>query len=210
MGKLLIKFRGKPIGDVNLRLGEMTIGRKPDCDIVLHNDKSVSGHHALIKTVGRVSTLQDLDSTNGTFIETERITQRQLRHGETIIIGEHELIYRDDLVLDAPAFGNRTVGRAAPGGFSEKTTIISGQAQLIAVEGKDKGKRVPLIKKETVLENPGKHPARIYREQDGYVMHAQLGPGEPRINGRPVPHGGQILENGDLIEIAGTKFQFVQ
>jgi len=61
-----------------------------------------------------------------------------------------------------------------------------------------------------VLDNPGKSPARIYRGQDGYVMHAQLGPGEPRINDRPVPHGGQILEVGDIIEVAGTKFQFVR
>ena len=81
---------------------------------------------------------------------------------------------------------------------------------LLAVDGNDKGKRVPLVKEETVLDNPGKSPARIYRGQDGYVMHAQLGPGEPRINDRPVPHGGQILEVGDIIEVAGTKFQFVR
>lgn len=210
MGKLVIKFRGKPIADVNLRLGDVTIGRKPDCDIILNNDKSVSGHHAVIKTVGRKSTLEDLGSTNGTFIETARVTQHELRNGETIVIGEHELIYRDQLAMDAPAFGKAPGAGAASTGSGDKTTIISAQAQLIAVDGQDKGKRVPLVKKETVLDNPGKNPARIYREHDGYVMHAQLGPGEPRINDKPVPHGGQILEDGDIIEVAGTKFQFVQ
>jgi len=210
MGKLVIKFRGKPIADVNLRLGDMTIGRKPDCDIILNNDKSVSGHHAVIKTVGQKSTLEDLGSTNGTFIETARVTKHELRSGETIVIGEHELIYRDQLAMDTPAFGKAPGAGAAPAGSGDKTTIISAQAQLIAVDGQDKGKRVPLVKKETVLDNPGKSPARIYREQDGYVMHAQLGPGEPRINDKPVPHGGQILENGDVIEVAGTKYQFVQ
>ena len=207
MGKLVIKFQDKPLRDVNLRLGDMMIGRKPDCDIVLNNDKSVSGHHAVIKTVGKKSTLEDLGSTNGTFIESARVTQHELRHGETIVIGSHELIYRDDFALDAPAFA-RGSGAGADDS-RDKTTIISMQAQLIAVDGKDKGKRVPLVKKETVIDNPGKSPARIYREQDGYVMHAQLGPGEPRINDRPVPHGGQILENGDIIEVAGTKYQFV-
>ncbi len=210
MGKLVIKFQGKQIGDVNLRLGDMTIGRKPDCDIILNNDKSVSGHHAVIKTVGRKSTLQDLGSTNGTFIETERVTQRELRHGQTILIGSHELVYRDDFTLDAPATVKSPGAGTTPSRTGDKTTIISAQAQLVAVEGTDKGKRVPLMKKETVLDNPGKNPARIYREQHGYVMHAQLGPGEPRINDRPVPNGGQILENGDIIEIAGTKFQFVK
>jgi len=74
----------------------------------------------------------------------------------------------------------------------------------------DKGKRVPLVKEETLLDNPGKSPARIYRGPDGYVLHAQLGPGEPRINGKPVPPGGQILESGDIVEVAGTKFEFAK
>jgi len=208
MGKLVIKFRGKPLGDVNLKLGDTTIGRKSDCDIVLNNDKSVSGHHAVIKTVGRKSTLQDLGSTNGTFIETARVTQHELRNGETIVIGEHELIYRDNLASDAPAFAKGA--SAAATDSMEKTRIISMHAQLVAVEGKDKGKRVPLVKEETILDNPGKNPARIYRGPDGYVLHAQMGPGEPTINDKPVPNGGQILENGNIIEVAGTKFQFVK
>ena len=60
-------------------------------------------------------------------------------------------------------------------------------AQLVIVEGKDQGKNVPLVKAETIIDNPGKNPARIYRGPDGYVIHAQLGPGEPRVNGKPVP-----------------------
>jgi pSer/pThr/pTyr-binding forkhead associated (FHA) protein len=209
MGKLVIKFQGKPVGDVNLRLGDMTIGRNPASDIVLNNDQSVSNNHAVIKTVGQKSTLQDLGSTNGTFIESERITRHELRHGETILIGEHELIYRDHIALDTLAFVKGPDVHAASGDTQEKTRIISMHAQLIAVEGKDKGKRVPLVKEETLLDNPGKNPARIYRAPDGYVLSAQIGPGEPRINDKPVPPGGQILENGDIIEIAGTKFQLL-
>ncbi len=210
MGKLFIKFQGKPISDVNLKLGDTTIGRHATCDIVLNNDKSVSGTHAVIKTVGQKSTLQDLESTNGTFIESKRITQHELRHGETIVIGEHELIYRDNLALEAPAFSKGPGASAAAANSLERTRVISMHAELVAVEGKDKGNRVSLVKAETLLDNPGKNLARIYRVDDGYVLHAQLGPGEPRINDRPVPHGGQILENGDIIEIAGTKFQFVK
>lgn len=209
MGKLVIKFKGKPIADVNLRLGDMTVGRHSTCDIVLSYDKSVSSKHAVIKTVGRKSTLEDLGSTNGTFIETKRVTQHELRHGETIVIGSHELIYRDEFALDAPAFGKGSGASAVSDDPRDKskTIIISMQAQLIAVEGKDKGKRVPLVKEETLLDNPGKNPARIYRGPDGYVLHAQVGPGEPRLNDKPVQPGGQMLESGDIIEVAGTKFQ---
>ena len=210
MGKLVIKFRGTPISDVNLRLGDTTIGRHATCDIVLNNDKSVSGTHAVIKTVGQKSTLKDLESTNGTFIESKCVTQHELRHGETIVIGEHELIYRDNLSLDASAFAKGPGASAASADSSEKTRVISTHAQLVAVDGKNKGNRMPLVKAETLLDNPGKNPARIYRDDDGYVLHAQLGPGEPRINDKPVPPGGQILENDDIIEVAGTKFQVVK
>ncbi len=208
MGKLVIKTPGKQTGEVNLRLGEMTIGRHATCDIVLKDDKSVSGKHAMIKTVGSKSTIEDLNSTNGTFVENQRVKQHELRSGESIIIGDHVLVYRDVVVLDATAYGGPSPGSSITSNTSqERTRIIRAHAQLVVMEGKDKGRQVPLVKEETVIENPGKNPARIYRGVDGYVLHAQLGPGEPRINDRPVPNGGQILESGDIIEVAGTKYQ---
>lgn len=208
MGKLVIKTPGKQTGEVNLKLGDMIIGRHTTCDIVLKDDKSVSGKHAVIKTVGRKSTIEDLNSTNGTFVENQRIKRHELRSGESIIIGDHILVYRDVVVLDAPAYGGPSAGSSITSNTSqERTKIIRAHAQLVVMEGKDKGRQVPLVKEETVIDNPGKNPARIYRGEDGYVLHAQLGPGEPRINDRPVPHGGQILENGDIIEVAGRKYE---
>lgn len=208
MGKLVIKSLGKQIGEVSLKLGDMTIGRHSTCDIVLKNDKSVSGKHAVIKTVGNKSAIEDLNSTNGTFVENQRIKQHGLRNGESIIIGDHVLIYRDVVALDASAYGGPSANYSVTSDTSQdRTRIIRAHAQLVAMEGKDKGRQVPLVKEETVLDNPGKNPARIYRGEDGYVLHAQLGPGEPRVNNKPVPHGGQILENGDIIEVAGTKYQ---
>lgn len=207
MGKLTIKTKGAQVGEVDVKLGEMTIGRDPACDIVLKDDKAVSKKHAVIKTVGRKSTIEDLESTNGTFIDIKRIEQHELRHGETIIIGEYELRFRDVIDLDAPATGNRPPASASSMTSQEQTRVITAYAQLIALEGKDKGKSVPLLKEETVLDNPGKNPARIYRAAEGYVLHAQTGPGEPRLNDRPVQAGGLLLENGDIIEVAGTKYQ---
>jgi hypothetical protein len=81
-------------------------------------------------------------------------------------------------------------------------------AQLLGVEGKDKGKRLPLVKEIITLENPGKSPATISRTSEGYLLEASVGPGEPKLNDRPVPPGGQLLENGDIIEVAGSKLQF--
>lgn len=211
MGKLVIKFQGNMINDVGLKLGDTTIGRDPACDIVLKNDKSVSKKHAVIKTVGMNSAIEDLGSTNGTFIGNERIRRHELRRGDTIVIGEHELVYRDEVSLDAPAFGSRPAATVAPPEVSqEKTKVITAYAQLLAVSGKDKGKCVPLVKEETMLDNPGKSPARIYRTPDGYVLSAQMGPGEPRINDKPIPPGGQLLESSDIIDVAGTKYKLLR
>ncbi|HEX9810834.1 MAG TPA: FHA domain-containing protein [Burkholderiales bacterium] len=205
MGKLVIKHQGRLIDEVNLKLGDIKIGRLPSCDIVLH-DAAVSGEHAVVKTVGVKSTIQDLDSTNGTFIENKQIKLHELRHGETIIIGGHSLFYRSDLNLDAPKLAKQR--QPAPANNQEQTTVLMAFAQLLAVQGVNKGKRVPLIKETVVLDNPGKNPARIYRTAEGYLLDASAGPGEPRLNDKPVPNGGQLLEKGDIIEVAGTKFQF--
>lgn len=204
MGKLVVRFQSKLVAEVTLKLGDMKIGRKPGCDIVL-NDPGVSGEHAVLKTVGLKSSIVDLNSTNGTFVENERVKQRELRHGETITVGQHTLIYRDDMALDAPGAGNAFPTRARES--LEKTTVLMAFAQLLAIEGPLKGKRLPLVKETVVIENPGKNPARILRTTEGYVVHAQVGPGEPRINDKPVPPGGQLLERGDVVEVAGTKYQ---
>lgn len=207
MGKLVIKYRGRPLGEVNLKLGDTKIGRRPGCDIVL-NDAGVSGEHAVIQTVGLKSTIRDLDSTNGTFVENKRVKEHPLRHGETIIIGEHMLVYREEFDLDKPALGNRPAAATAAAAAQEETTVLTAFGQLLGVEGKEKGKRLPLVKNEVVLENPGGRPWRILRTPEGYVMHAAAGPSEPRVNGKPVPPGGQPLESGDIIEAAGTKYRF--
>ncbi len=208
MGKLLIRCRGAKVGEVDIKLGEMSVGRSASCDIVLKDDKSVSSKHAVIRTVGAQSTIEDLGSTNGTLLEGRRIKRHLLRRGDSIIIGEHELAYRDEMAQNTAAFGGRAP--AAAEDSLEKTRLITAYAQLIGVEGPDKGKRIPLLKEETVIDNPGKNPARVYRSPDGYVLSAQVGPGEPRLNDKPVQTGGQLLAKGDIVEIAGTKFQFLK
>jgi len=208
MGKLVIKFQGKLVGEVSLKLGETKIGRKPGCDVVL-DETIVSGEHAVIRTVGMKATIQDLGSKNGTFIENQRVTQHELRHGETIVIGSHSLMYRDDPNLDARALDKRQAPPAAAGEAHNVTTELVSFAQLLAVDGKDKGKRVPIVKETITIDNPGKSPARISRTPDGYLLEpAAVGPGEPKINDKPIPPGGHFLDDGDIIEVAGTRFRF--
>jgi pSer/pThr/pTyr-binding forkhead associated (FHA) protein len=101
MGRVVIKFQGKVVNEVNLRLGDTKIGRKPTCDIVL-DDAAVSAEHAVIKKVGAAFTIQDLGSTNGTYVENTRVQQHQLKSGEEIYIGGYSLIFRDTMRPQPP------------------------------------------------------------------------------------------------------------
>ena len=198
MGKLVIRCRGKIVGEVNLKLGETKIGRRAG-DIVL-DDPAVSSAHAVIRTVGSASTIYDLNSTNGTFVEKQRIQKHDLADGQTIVIGEHSMLYRDELGVGIPA----ALGTADNGDSS--TTMMIQFAHLIGIDGPAKGKRVSLTKETSILENPGKSPIQIVRTSKGYILEIEEGSGEVVLNGHPISVG-QFLENGDVIEVGGTKFQ---
>ena len=200
MGKLVIRRRGVIAGEVNLRLGHMKIGRRAG-DIVL-DDPAVSGEHAMIETIANHSTIYDLDSTNGTFVDGKRIKQHALLNDQTIIIGEHALLYRDEF---GPVTGPK------PAGASERadaaSTMLMRFAHLKGIEGREKGKRVSLSKESVALDNRGKSPARILRVSDRYLLEAEE-PGDVILNGHPMPPEGVLLEDGDIVEVGGTTFQF--
>ncbi len=104
MAKIIIKFNNDVVDHVDLRQGDMKIGRKPGCEIQIDN-LSVSGEHANIFTVGDDSFIQDLGSTNGTFINNKKITKHHLKNGDTVVIGKHSLIYLTESTRASRAAG---------------------------------------------------------------------------------------------------------
>src|SRR3954462_14187105 len=75
----------------------ITIGRAPDCMIVL-DDPSVSGHHAQLESSGETYRLKDLDSTNGTRVNGIPITETVLRFDDRIRFGAAEAKYQSSEV----------------------------------------------------------------------------------------------------------------
>jgi pSer/pThr/pTyr-binding forkhead associated (FHA) protein len=92
MGKLVLSLNGAVQGEFQLNKERMTIGRKPDNDIQIDN-LAVSGKHALIITILDDSFLEDLGSTNGTYVNGKLIKKHALRDGDVVGIGKHELKY---------------------------------------------------------------------------------------------------------------------
>jgi pSer/pThr/pTyr-binding forkhead associated (FHA) protein len=78
-----------------------TVGRLPDNDIRIDN-AAVSGHHSLIINILNDSFLEDLNSTNGTYVNGKLIKKHALQHDDVITVGHHQLRFLEDQVDDMP------------------------------------------------------------------------------------------------------------
>lgn len=92
MGKLTLSLDGNVIQEIELQKERYTLGRLPDNDIRVDN-LAVSGHHALIINILKDSFLEDLNSTNGTYVNGKLVKKHALKDGDVIAIGKHQLKY---------------------------------------------------------------------------------------------------------------------
>jgi pSer/pThr/pTyr-binding forkhead associated (FHA) protein len=91
MPKLILQFEGLVLKE--FAVGPIvTIGRLPDNTIVIENP-AVSGHHARVVCEGDAVILEDLESTNGTFINDQHVTRRSLQQGDAVLVGKHKLVF---------------------------------------------------------------------------------------------------------------------
>lgn len=82
------------VNEIPLRPGRAIIGRTSDNDLRIKS-KFVSRHHAQIVSDLQQSTIEDLNSTNGIYLETNRIKRHPLADGDVIQVGDHKLVYHD-------------------------------------------------------------------------------------------------------------------
>ena len=94
MARLEVLFRDQLVGEFRLSRGKAIIGRTPDNDVQIQS-RFVSRHHAQVVSDETQSVVEDLNSTNGVFIRSQRVKQQVLADGDIIQIGEHKLLYRD-------------------------------------------------------------------------------------------------------------------
>lgn len=216
MAKVIVRLNDSVIDEVELKPGDMSIGRRAGSDIHL-DAMSVSGTHASIYTAGNESYLQDMNSTNGTFINERRVTKQRLSSGDVVAIGKHTLTYVSDSgAPDSPDLAKTVVIRPrrsadakAPSMPSMPATPAPRMGSLFVLSGGGSGKRVDLNKPVTNLGRAGKTAGIINRSNSGSYT---LVPGEsgapPRVNGVVIATRGAQLHNGDVIEVSGARMQF--
>ncbi len=204
MPKMIVSIDGVVIKEVQLTKDRTTLGRRPYNDIVIDN-LAVSGEHAVMQMSGNDVFLEDLNSTNGTYVNGKAIKKQLLQGGDSIEIGKYKIKFVHD----------------GPSGAQERTTVINSgavvqpdpglpSAAIKVMSGAAAGREVPLVKVVTTIGKPGVAVAAITRRPHGYVVALVEGATPPTVNGQPLSTEAVQLHHGDLLELAGTQMQFVQ
>jgi pSer/pThr/pTyr-binding forkhead associated (FHA) protein len=202
MPKMIISIDGVVINEMPLTKDRTTLGRRPYNDVVFDN-LAVSGEHAVMQMSGADVFLEDLNSTNGTYINGKPIKKLLLQHGDTIEIGKYKIKFVHE--------GASASNEKSPLNLDEAALAPAvGGAVIKVVSGPAAGRELPLVKVVTTIGKPGVAVASITRRPVGYVVALVEGAIKPTLNGQPISAEAVSLHNGDLIELAGTQMQFIQ
>jgi len=225
MPKMIVSIDEVVIKEVQLTKDKTTLGRRPYNDIVIDN-LAVSGEHAVLQMTGGEVFLEDLNSTNGSYLNGKAVKKQQLVNGDTIEIGKYKIKFVSDgagnnfdktLVMklpptkpyQPPSGGDSNSGFATVSG-ADSIGMGAYHASIKVLSGAASGREVPLTKVVTTIGKPGVAVAAITRRKQGFVVHHVEGAGNPSLNGDPISETPIALKNGDVIELAGTQMQFVQ
>jgi ABC-type multidrug transport system ATPase subunit/pSer/pThr/pTyr-binding forkhead associated (FHA) protein len=187
--RLAIRVPGQAVWEIPLERAPCTIGRRPDNDVIL-SPTYVSGHHGRLERQGAVWQYADLGSTNGTFVNGQRVQSATLRDGDILRIGDPEgnsvsLTFRASGALGAPApvAGTVRIGATALG---TKTALLIGRNPQADIP-----LPAPVV---------SWHHARLDRTPQGHVLTDLHSTNGTFVNGQRLrrPH---LLHQGDTVQI---------
>jgi pSer/pThr/pTyr-binding forkhead associated (FHA) protein len=234
MARLVLSLDGQVMAEYNMNKERYTIGRLPDNDIRIDN-AAVSGHHSLIINILNDSFLEDLNSTNGTYVNGKLIKKHALQHGDVITVGHHQLRFVEDdeaqdefektMVIQPsarPVEKVRTAAEVAENASPSLSATAKSRAlnegaaalkkaKLQVLSGAFAGRELELSKALTTLGRPGVQVAAITRRSEGFfIVHVDSGKSDdfPLVNGSPIGSQATRLNDNDVIQLAGVKMGF--
>lgn len=228
MSRLILSLDGQSMAEYNLNKERYTIGRYPDNDIRI-DSPAVSGHHSLIINILNDSFLEDLNSTNGTYVNGKLIKKHSLQDGDIITVGHHQLRFADEVGIEEGEFQKTMVLTPGQHGLSgtkvetprkvafdavatsPSVTRPPPAAKLQVLSGAFAGREMELVKTLTTLGRPGVQVAAISRRADGYyiVLVESADPADfPLVNGSSIGPQVRRLQDNDILEVAGVKMGF--
>lgn len=208
MPKIIVSMDGVVIKEVQLTQDRTSVGRRPYNDIVIDN-LAVSGEHAVLQMSGNEVYLEDLNSTNGTYVNGKAVKKQRLKTNDSVEIGKYKIKFFDDgaaaVPLRAPASDTYAY---VPAAAADPGPAL--QAAIKVLSGAAAGREVALVKVVTTIGKPGVAVAAITKRPQGFVVAHVDGTGKLTLNGAAVGAEAALLKNGDQLELAGTQMQFVQ
>ena len=214
MGKLVVSLDNVVIKEFQITKERTTLGRRPYNDIVIDN-LAVSGEHAVLTAAQSYVFIEDLNSTNGTYINGKAVKKQLLSNNDVVEVGKYRIKflaedaedYEKTMILRPGAFGRApgSVGAAPAAG-----PVPSGPASIKVLNGGAAGREVLLSKVVTTVGKPGVQVASVTKRPGGYVLSHVEGARRPSVNGQTVGEDSIALKHGDIIDLAGTQMQFVQ
>lgn len=212
MPKITIRLDGDLIKEVSLNKKRTTLGRRPYNDVVLEN-LAVSGRHACLILDDQQVTIEDLDSTNGTYVNGRAVKKQVLQDNDTIEIGHFKIIFSNQAAAhDATAEPESSPPYDAtwPQAFHDIAEVPAvRQGRIKVVSGAAAGREMALTKEVTTFGKPGVAIAAITRRDANYYVHHVEGAQVPLINGTAVGQAPVLLRAGDQIALSGTVLQFL-
>jgi pSer/pThr/pTyr-binding forkhead associated (FHA) protein len=232
MARLILSLDNQVLAEYNMNKERYTVGRLPDNDVRIDNP-AVSGHHALIINILNDSFLEDLNSTNGTYVNGKLIKKHALQHGDLITCGHHQLRFVDSqssdnepdefektMVIQPSAAAEEMVratraetpapGTAPAAVDSGAMAAVPPKAKLQVLSGAFAGRELELVKTVTMVGRPGVQIAAITRRSDGfYLVQVESASGDfAQVNGTAIGAQARRLRDNDVITLAGVKMGF--
>lgn len=221
MPRLILSMDGLVLKEMALEKERTTIGRKPHNDIQIDN-LAISGEHAAIVTILNDAFLEDMNSTNGTYVNGQPVKKHVLKNNDVIELGKYRLKYLADSTVpgseqdEAVSYAQAAIATDAglPSGAQADLTATNAAAPVSALgmiqilSGAHAGRTLELSKSLTTLGKPGSQVAVITRRPHGYFITHVEGTVFPVVNGRALDAQAHRLNDNDVIELAGVKMEF--
>jgi FHA domain len=200
MPQLIASVEGVEIKQVYLHQDRTSLGRRPNNDIIL-SDLAVSGNHCVFELKGLADVyVEDLGSTNGTYINGKMVRRQLLQDGDVMSIGKFKIQY-----LSA----NELMDEIKTAAMPLESSDAGLHASLKVLSGSSAGLEMPVVKAVTTFGKPGVAVVAIAHRRHGYFVSLVDGVQTPTVNGAPVNADGIQLRHQDVLDLAGTQMLFV-
>lgn len=136
---LVISHDGETINELRMTSPRLLIGRSEHNDLRIAS-RFISRHHALFVRHGKATFLMDLNSTNGTFVNSRRVSNLMMKHDDVVLLGNHRIKFVDPaaterLPMDDPTLTDTLVMKSL-----EDVRRLLARENIRVVESDDNGK----------------------------------------------------------------------